>query len=82
MNFIKLHLVYQNNPAKKATTENDLLMREAYYHACDIVEITPVVPDDDSIMAKTHVRFGWAPHSFSVLETAEEIIELIKKGDC
>jgi hypothetical protein len=82
MNFIKLHIVYQSNPTKKATSENDLLMREVYYHACDIVEITPTVPDDESLMAKTHVRFAWAQCSFSVMETAEEILALIKNGDC
>lgn len=82
MNFIKVHLVYQNNPMKKATTEADLLMRESYFHACDIIEITPIIPDDESIMAKCYIRFNWnPPNAVSVMETAEEVLELIKAAE-
>jgi hypothetical protein len=83
MNFIKLHIVYQSNPTKKAVTENDLLLRESYFHTCDIIEVTPTIADDESIMAKTYVRFSWNPPSpISVMETAEEILKLIKEGEC
>lgn len=81
LDFIKLTVVYQANPARRAANENDMRMREMYIRAMDVLEITPIVADDEAVIAKTFIRTASAPGPMSVMETAEEILEAICQAE-
>ena len=77
--FVKLNVVFPVNPTKRAEDQNDLTMREAYFRIDTIIQIQNCHPDDGSIMAKSHIWLHHMNNPLSVMETADEIIEMIDK---
>jgi hypothetical protein len=79
--FVKLTVVYPDNPHRPSQQPTDMRMRDTFVRPEDILEITPTIPEDGSVVAKTHVRLSWAPGPLTVLETADEVFELLKKAE-